>query len=143
MATRVFRVSGSAVITFGIVFKREFPVGVDESCTGMITPPIPSSMIFSDLQLVDENLSWRLVLQSYRTLELESAEARATERKKAKATQQPDRMQQKVSDDTQVPSETLAEDRWNPRLPEVDGVSQEELSSIHGFIIGNRSAATR
>jgi hypothetical protein len=106
------------------------------SCTAVITRPIPSSMIFSDLQLVDDNPSWSLVLGAYRALELEAAEARAAERKKAMAgvAEQPSEAADEES--TPVPAE-VENDRWMARLFDIEGVENEELSTIHGQLIAH------
>ena len=42
-------------------------------------------MLYSDVQLLEENPSWRLNLEAYQIKALEAAEARAAERKLAKS----------------------------------------------------------
>ena len=93
-------------------------------------------MIFPDLQLVDDNPSWSLVLGAYRALELEAAEARVAERKKAKAAaQDASEADTETDDEVSEPAAAVADDRWMPRQFDIDGVTNEELSGIHGQLI--------
>ena len=97
-------------------------------------------MIFSDVKLVDDNPSWLLVLQAYRALELEAAEARAVEREKAKAAQEiaeseDDGNDASSDDQAKKGLAAFADDRWTPRLCEIEGVDGEELSAIYGKLI--------
>jgi hypothetical protein len=87
-------------------------------------------MIFCELQLLDENPSWQLVLAAYRAEELAAAEARAEARKKAK------KQAKQQTEDAQPPAVSeVPFDNWTPRFISVDGVPDEELSKIHGKLI--------
>ena len=108
----------------------------------MVPGPIRQGMSFSDLQLLDENPTWRCLLEAYLTKTLEAAEERAAERKRAKATAKQSADQAEAStepeeelSDTDDDSESFAEDRWLSRIDEVDGVDSDELPSVHGKLI--------
>ena len=95
-------------------------------------------MIFLEIGLVDEHPEWQFVLAAYHVQELAFAEQRAEERKQATAAanqQMPD--DEKLAED--VPTNDhpgrVSEDRWIPRLMSIEGVSDEELSGIHGKLI--------
>ena len=108
----------------------------------MVRSPIRQFMFFPELQLLDENPNWRCLLQAYLTKTLEAAEARAVERKQAKAaaqqsadqTEVPTETEEELSD-TDDDSESFAEARWLSRLQKVEGVEADELSSVHGNLI--------
>ena len=75
------------------------------------------------------------MLAAYREKEQQAAERWAIQRKKAKKAA-------KAASDDSAPEPSVAEkpfspDEWIPRFESVDGVSDEELSSIHGRLIAH------
>jgi hypothetical protein len=101
-------------------------------------------MLLSDTQLLAENPSWRLVLQTYLAKTLEAAEERVAERKreKAAAKQSGEQVEGEAetddeSADAEDESTSSTEDRWLTRIDEVQGVDPEELSSVHGRLIAH------
>ena len=83
-------------------------------------------MILSELELIDENPAWQLVLAAYREKEQEAAQQRTLEQKKAKV---------ETADSVSKPSKVFELQEWTARFVSIDGVPDEELSSIHGKLI--------
>lgn len=91
-------------------------------------------MLYSDVQLLKENPPWRLVLNAYQVKTLEAAEARAAERKKAKSATEEAADKMEGEDDDSVSS---TDDPWLSRIDDVEGVTPEDLSAVHGNLIAH------
>lgn len=89
-------------------------------------------MLESDKELLLQNDSWRIVLLVYRSGEQALAEERAQARKEDK---QKSVQSDGPADDDDGIEEAISADRWIGRVRTVEGVPDEELSSIHGKLI--------